>query len=119
MAGGVERTRGVEMRRKRRGGKRRKRGGGERIADPHPQVGQVPQVRLLKSGLEQMSRFLAQRVGEHAVAESWRDQRVDAYLGQVLFAQHPPASIGMRNARELVTLSMALDLLLAICSCKE
>lgn len=67
----------------------------------------------------EMSRFLAQRVGEHAVAESWRDQRVGAYLGQVLFAQHPPASIGMRNARELVTLSMALDLLLAICSCKE
>ena len=68
--------------------------------------------KLLRSGLEQMSRFLAQRVGEDAVAESWRDQKVSAYLSQVLFTQHPPASIGMRNARELTTLSMALDLLM-------
>eukprot|EP00434_Breviolum_minutum_P042652 symbB.v1.2.037977.t1/scaffold5766.1/size23849/1 len=68
--------------------------------------------KLLRSGLEQMSRFLAQRVGEGAVAESWRDQKVSAYLNQVLFTQHPPSVIGLRNARELTTLSMALDLLM-------
>ena len=68
--------------------------------------------KLLRSGLEQMARFLAQRVGEDAVAESWRDQKVHAYLSQVLFNQHPPSVIGMRNARELTTLSMALDLLM-------
>lgn len=33
-------------------------------------------------------------------------------MNQVLFNQHPPASIGMRNARELVTLAEALDLLM-------
>lgn len=68
--------------------------------------------KLLRSGLEQMSRFLAQRVGEGAVAESWRGQKVSAYLNQVLFTQHPPSVIGLRNARELTTLSMALDLLM-------
>lgn len=68
--------------------------------------------KLLRSGLEQMSRFLAQRVGEGAVAESWRDQKVSAYLNQVLFTQHPPSAMGLRNARELTTLSMALDLLM-------
>ena len=31
--------------------------------------------KLLRSGLEQMSRYLAQRVGEDAVAESWRTRR--------------------------------------------
>ena len=68
--------------------------------------------KLLRSGLEQMSRFLAQRVGEGAVAERWRDQKVSAYLNQVLFTQHPPSVIGLRNSRELTTLSMALDLLM-------
>lgn len=48
--------------------------------------------KLLRSGLEQMSRFLAQRVGEGAVAESWRDQKVSAYLNQVLFTQHATRS---------------------------
>lgn len=69
--------------------------------------------RLLRSGLEQMSKFMAARAGSEGEPEgAWRQQKVSAYLNQVLFNQHPPASIGMRNARELVTLAEALDLLM-------
>ena len=69
--------------------------------------------RLLRSGLEQMAKFMAARAGsEGAPSCAWRDQKVGAYLNQVLFNQHPPASIGMRNARELVTLAEAIDLLM-------
>ena len=69
--------------------------------------------RLLRSGLEQMAKFLAARAGSEGELEgSWRQQKVTAYLNQVLFNQHPPSTIGMRNARELVTLAEALDLLM-------
>eukprot|EP00434_Breviolum_minutum_P037625 symbB.v1.2.033370.t1/scaffold4139.1/size44681/1 len=69
--------------------------------------------RLLRSGLEQMSKFMAARAGSEGEPErAWRQQKVSAYLNQVLFNQHPPASIGMRNARELVTLAEGLDLLM-------
>lgn len=69
--------------------------------------------RLLRSGLEQMSKYLAARTGnEGGPAVSWRDQRVGAYLNQVLFNQHPPNVIGVRNTRELVTLAEAIDLLM-------
>ena len=54
--------------------------------------------RLLRSGLEQMSKYLAARTGgEGGPTVSWRDQRVGAYLNQVLFNQHPPSVIGVRN----------------------
>ena len=70
--------------------------------------------KLLKKGLEQMSQYLAARVGEtEDVAESWRDQRVGAYLSQVLFTQHPPKEIGVRNVRELITLGECIDLLMS------
>ena len=70
--------------------------------------------KLLKKGLEQMSQYLAARVGEtDDVAESWRDQRVGAYLSQVLFTQHPPREIGVRNVRELITLGECIDLLMS------
>ena len=69
--------------------------------------------RLLRSGLEQMSKYLAARTGgEGGPTVSWRDQRVGAYLNQVLFNQHPPSAIGVRNTRELVTLAEAIDLLM-------
>ncbi len=69
--------------------------------------------RLLRSGLEQMSKYLAARTGgEGGPTVSWRDQRVGAYLNQVLFNQHPPSVIGVRNTRELVTLAEAIDLLM-------
>ena len=36
-----------------------------------------------------------------------------AYLSQVLFTQHPPKDIGVRNTRELVTLGECIDLLMS------
>ena len=70
--------------------------------------------KLLRKGLEQMSQYLAARVGESEdVGETWRDQRVGAYLNQVLFTQHPPKEIGARNVRELITLGECIDLLMS------
>ena len=68
--------------------------------------------RLLKTGLEEMSKFLARRLGEDAreVGETWRQQRVGAYISQVMMVQYP--NMGVRNSREVNTLSMALDALL-------
>lgn len=61
-----------------------------------------------------MSQYLAARVGESDdVGETWRDQRVGAYLNQVLFTQHPPKEIGVRNVRELITLGECIDLLMS------
>ena len=70
--------------------------------------------RLLRSGLEQMAKYVAARSGDghEAGIASWREQRVGAYLNQVLFTQHSPEKIGIRNVRELVTLSEAIDLLM-------
>ena len=70
--------------------------------------------RLLKSGLEEMSKYLARRLGEgsHEVGSSWRDQRVGAYVSQVLMIQHPAEKMGPRNAREIQTLSLAIDALM-------
>lgn len=70
--------------------------------------------KLLRSGLEQMSRFMNTRSGDDlAPSVSWREQRVNAYLNQVLFNQHPASSMGMRNAWEfLVTLATCIDLLM-------
>lgn len=70
--------------------------------------------KLLRKGLEQMSQYLAARVGESDdVGETWREQRVGAYLSQVLFTQHPPREIGVRNTRELITLGECIDLLMS------
>ena len=70
--------------------------------------------RLLKSGLEEMSKYLARRLGEGSsdVGTSWREQRVGAYVSQVLMVQHPAEKMGPRNAREIQTLSLALDALM-------
>ena len=69
---------------------------------------------LLKSGLAQMAKYLTIRTGgtEEEASRSWRDQRVGAYLNQVLFAQHPQEKLGMRNVRELITLGEAIDFLM-------
>ena len=69
--------------------------------------------RLLRSGLEQMAKFMSARAGSEGEPSCvWPEQKVGAYLNQVLFNQHPPSSIGMRNARELVTLAEAIDMLM-------
>ena len=69
---------------------------------------------LLKSGLTQMAKFLTIRTGgtDEEASRSWRDQRVGAYLNQVLFTQHSQEKLGLRNVRELVTLAEAIDLLM-------
>lgn len=60
-----------------------------------------------------MAKYVAARSGDgHEAGASWRDQRVGAYLNQVLFTQHSQDKIGIRNVRELVTLAEAIDLLM-------
>ena len=72
--------------------------------------------RLLKSGLAEMRQYLLDLPGGGAaisdVGVGWRETKVGAYVSQVMFLNHPPESMGLRNAREVVTLSTALDLLL-------
>ena len=71
--------------------------------------------KLLKSGLEEMRRYLLDKPGGGAAmaeaGSNWRETTVGAYVSQVLFANHPPEGMGLRNAREIVTLSTSLDLL--------
>ena len=63
---------------------------------------------LLRSALQEMSRYLAAR-GE-ASKEDPSQGRVLAYVHQILLPQYPKA--GLRSQRELVTLGTALDHLL-------
>eukprot|EP00435_Cladocopium_sp_Y103_P034714 s218_g9.t1 len=67
--------------------------------------------KLLRVTMEDLSRFLADRAPGGGKME-WSDHRMMAYVSQVLVAQHPPASMGVRNHRELMTLARAIDLLL-------
>lgn len=54
--------------------------------------------KLLRSGLTEMGRYLQGRLGEAGELEgSWRDQKVKAYLAQILFTQHSPQAVGVRN----------------------
>lgn len=70
--------------------------------------------KLLRSGLTEMGRYLQGRLGEAGELEgSWRDQKVKAYLAQILFTQHSPQAVGVRNSRELLTLAEAIDLLMS------
>ena len=71
--------------------------------------------QLTKVALNEMTRYLADRqeAGEiELMGPKWRGQRVLAYLNQIMFVTHPPAKIGIRTARELQTLAIALDHLL-------
>ena len=68
--------------------------------------------RLLQVGLEEMRKYMLARTGESGTEQSWRQQRVGAYIQQVLFVRHNPSQIGVRNTREILTLSAALDALL-------
>lgn len=68
--------------------------------------------KLLKSGLQEMGRFLADRVGGNHM-EGWEDRKVMAYINQVLLTQHPVQNLGVRNLREAQTLGAALDLLMS------
>ena len=73
--------------------------------------------RLLRSGLRKMRQYLMNHVGATArhedIGEDWSSTRVGAYINQVLFVNHSPETMGIRNAREIVTLSTCLDHLLS------
>lgn len=69
---------------------------------------------LLRSGLEEMNRYLVARSGEdNQAGGSWRNQRVTAYLSQVLFTQYSPQTMEVRNSREFLTLAEAIDQLMS------
>eukprot|EP00435_Cladocopium_sp_Y103_P031877 s1304_g8.t1 len=69
--------------------------------------------QLTKLALDEMSRYLADRSDEIDGDQRWRGQRISAYLNQVLLSAHPPQKIGLRMLRELQTVSITLDHLLA------
>ena len=69
--------------------------------------------RLLRDALVEMSKFLAEREDDSAGAELWQGRKVMSYVSQVLLVTHPPQKIGIRNHREVISVAMALDYLLA------
>ena len=80
------------------------RGGAElwRMARKHPG-------RLLKSGLTEMSRYLADRAGDD-VGDTWHSRKVMAYVSQVMLNQGAGGQgVGVRNQREAITLATCLD----------
>jgi hypothetical protein len=60
-----------------------------------------------------MTRYLSERTDWAEDENAWSGQKVMAYLNQVVLVNHQPAKIGVRSHRELVTLAMALDAILA------
>eukprot|EP00438_Fugacium_kawagutii_P034020 Skav221004 [mRNA] locus=scaffold1846:71194:78195:+ [translate_table: standard] len=69
--------------------------------------------RLTQKALAEMTRYLANRVEDGELETRWKGQRMMAYLNQITFAAHPPAQVGLRTARELQTVAVTLDHLLA------
>ena len=73
--------------------------------------------KLLRSGLMEMRQYLLDHGGaaasQDSVGEDWRSTKVGAYISQVLFVNHSPDTVGIRNAREIVTLATCLDHLLS------
>lgn len=67
---------------------------------------------LLRKGMIELGRYLADRAPCAEGEETWMNSRVMAYISQVVLSQHPPNAIGVRNHRELLTLGRALDMLL-------
>ena len=82
------------------------RGGEElwRLSRKHPG-------RLLKRGMKELGRYLADRAGD-GEGGRWEERRVMAYINQVMLSQGGSQGIGLRNQREAVTLGTCLDLLL-------
>ena len=69
--------------------------------------------QLTKLALDEMTRYLADRVEDGDVEAKWRGQKICAHLSQILLVTHPPAKMGLRTLRELQTLSVSIDHLLA------
>ena len=56
-----------------------------------------------------MCRYMADRHDTGDTDLVWAGQKVVAYLNQVVLVNRPPAKIGIRSHRELVTLAMTID----------
>ena len=69
--------------------------------------------KLAERSLAEMTRYLADRNEMGSSGPKWSGQKVMAYLSQVVLTTHPPAKIGLRSHRELVTLALAIDEVLA------
>ena len=84
------------------------RGGSElwRIAQKKP--GQ-----LTRLALNEMTRYLADKTEAGDLESKWAGQKVTAYLNQITLGAHPPAKAGVRMVRELQTLAVTLDHILA------
>lgn len=76
-------------------------------------VAQKKPGRLTRLALDEMTRYLADKMEENEVEVRWRGQKVQAYLNQILFVAHQPTKVGLRTSRELTTLGVTLDHLLA------
>ena len=76
-------------------------------------VAQKKPGKLAERTLAEMTRYLAERTDMGEAGPHWNGQKVMAYLSQVVLVNHPPAKMGVRSHRELVTLAMVVDELLA------
>lgn len=76
-------------------------------------VAQKKPGHLAVRSLNEMTRYLSERTDWAEDENAWSGQKVMAYLNQVVLVNHQPAKIGVRSHRELVTLAMALDAILA------
>ena len=68
---------------------------------------------LTEAALREMSRYLAGQSEVGLEKESWGQQKVLAYLNQIVLSAHPPSKIGVRAHRELVTVATCIDHLLS------
>ncbi|CAE8626444.1 unnamed protein product, partial [Polarella glacialis] len=89
-------------------------GGGD-IAVLTDRVGDERERRYLsRNGLKQMALLMGRRQGLTrpgglTTAEVMDTVRIQAYLCQVFLNRHPPATLGERSHRELLTLAQAVD----------
>ena len=69
--------------------------------------------RLTRLGLDEMTRYLADRADDTEADQRWKGQKITAYLHQVLLVTNPPQKIGLRMLRELQTIAVTLEHLLS------
>ena len=74
-------------------------------------VAQKKPGRLTRLALDEMTRYLTDKVESADLETKWAGQRAGAYLSQIILAAHP--SMTLRMQRELQTISVTLDHLLA------
>ena len=68
---------------------------------------------LTEMSLKEMTRYLSGNSEKGLDKEAWSQQKVLAYLNQIVLTAHPVQKIGIRAHRELVTLATSLDYLLS------